>query len=122
LLHFHAIRPRSANTVAYQQVEFDALAAWSREIIQSGQNSLIVIGDFNSTPWHSDFRQLIKNSGLVNAQNGFGIQTSWHGNFPFWLRIPIDHCLHSKSLRTIRYTVGSNIGSDHLPLLVELQF
>jgi hypothetical protein len=32
----------------------------------------------------------------------------------------IAHGLHSQSITTINRTTGSNIGSDHLPLFVEL--
>ncbi len=121
LLCFHVISPRNAKTVAYQKVEFAALANWSQKILQNNKKDLIVIGDFNSTPWYQPFSQLLSKSGLVNSQRGFGIQTTWHSAFPPILRIPIDTCLHSKSLTTIRRFVGSNIGSDHLPLFVELK-
>ncbi|MFB2979689.1 endonuclease/exonuclease/phosphatase family protein [Microseira sp. BLCC-F43] len=115
LLCFHAIRPRSASTVDFQRVEFEALAQWSR------QRQAIVVGDFNSTPWYGSFRQMLHQSGLVNSQNGFGLQPTWHGSLLPILRIPIDHCLHSPSIVTIRRTIGSHIGSDHLPLLVTLR-
>ncbi|GET44294.1 endonuclease/exonuclease/phosphatase family protein [Microseira wollei] len=114
LLCFHAIRPRSASTVDFQRVEFEALAQWSR------QRQAIVIGDFNSTPWYGSFRQMLHQSGLVNSQNGFGLQPTWHGSLLPILRIPIDHCLHSRSIVTVKRSIGSHIGSDHLPLLVTL--
>ncbi len=120
LLCFHVISPRNAKTVAYQEVEFDALAKWSQEI-QNGKQDLIVIGDFNSTPWYGLFRKLVSESGLINSQRGFGIQTTWHSVLPPTLRIAIDHCLHSKSLTTIKRFIGKDIGSDHLPLFVELK-
>lgn len=115
LLCFHAIRPRSTSTVDFQRVEFEALAQWSR------QRQAIVIGDFNSTPWYGSFRQMLHESGLVNSQNGFGLQPTWHANLPPILRIPIDHCLHSRSIVTVKRSIGSHIGSDHLPLLVTLR-
>lgn len=115
LLCFHAIRPRSTATVDYQRVEFEALAKWSQ------QRQAIVIGDFNSTPWYSSFRKMLHQSGLLNSQKGFGLQPTWHGNLPPILRIPIDHCLHSPSIITVQRTIGSHIGSDHLPLLVTLR-
>lgn len=120
LLCFHVISPRNAKTVAYQEIEFDALAKWSQRI-QNGKQDLVVIGDFNSTPWYGLFRKLVSQSGLINSQRGFGIQTTWHSVLPPILRIPIDHCLHSKSLTTIRRFTGSDIGSDHLPLFVEFK-
>lgn len=119
LLCFHVISPRNAKTVAYQEVEFDALAKWSQ--IQNGKQDLIIIGDFNSTPWYGPFRKLVSESGLINSQRGFGIQTTWHSILPPALRIPIDNCLHSKSLTTIKRFVAKDIGSDHLPLFVELR-
>ena len=121
LLCFHVISPRNAETVAYQKIEFDALANWSQRTLQNGKQDLIVIGDFNSTPWYGQFRKLVSESGLINSQRGFGIQTTWHSTFPPIFRIPIDNCLHSRSLTTIRRFVGEDIGSDHLPLFVELR-
>lgn len=121
LLCFHVISPRNAETVAYQEIEFDALANWSQRLLQKSKQDLIVIGDFNSTPWYGPFRQLLSKSGLLNSQRGFGIQTTWHSAFPPIFRISIDNCLHSKSLTTIHRFIGSNIGSDHLPLFVELK-
>ncbi|MGD1914475.1 MAG: endonuclease/exonuclease/phosphatase family protein [Rivularia sp. (in: cyanobacteria)] len=121
LLCFHVISPRNAETVAYLKIEFDALANWSQRILQSNKQDLIVIGDFNSTPWYGQFRQLLSKSGLVNSQRGFGIQTTWHSILPPIFRIPIDTCLHSKSFITIRRFVGDDINSDHLPLFVEFK-
>lgn len=120
LLCFHVIRPRSAATVAYQQVEFAALAAWSQSILKQGRHP-IAIGDFNNTPWSLSFRQLLAESGLKNSQNGFGLQPTWHSSLPHFLQIPIDHCLHSPALATRDRQIGVNIGSDHLPLIVDLQ-
>ncbi len=121
LLCFHVISPRNAKTVAYQEIEFDALAKWSQRTLQNDNQDLIVIGDFNSTPWYGLFRKLVRESGLIDSQRGFGIQTTWHSLLPPVLRIPIDHCLHSKSLTAIKRFVGDDIGSDHLPLFVELR-
>lgn len=121
LLCFHVIRPRSAETVAYQQLEFDALAQWSQSMLKQGHEP-IAIGDFNNTPWSLSFRQLLTHSGLHNSQNGFGLQPTWHSSLPTVLQIPIDHGLHSPNFSTRNRTIGTNIGSDHLPLLVDLQF
>lgn len=122
LLCFHAIRPRDANTVNYQQVEFAALAKWSQNLLQNGQHNIIAIGDFNSTPWYGAFRKLLHDSELINSQNGFGLQPTWHSGLPALLRLPIDHCLHSRSFITVDRSIGPNVGSDHLPLLVALRF
>jgi endonuclease/exonuclease/phosphatase (EEP) superfamily protein YafD len=120
LLCFQAVRPRSGETFELQQAEFNALATWSRKPLQTDEPNLIVIGDFNSTPWAVMFRKLLHDSNLVNSQVGFGLQPSWNANLPTTLQIPINHCLHRNSIVTIGRTIGPDIGSDHLPLFVEL--
>ncbi|MGK7900951.1 MAG: endonuclease/exonuclease/phosphatase family protein [Hormoscilla sp.] len=119
LLSLHTIRPRSRGTSAYQQREFSAAALWSQTQLQPGRE-VIAIGDFNSTPWSGRFRQFLQQSNLINSLQGYGLQPSWLAGFPAILMIPIDHCLHSRSLLTQQRLIGENIGSDHLALSIKL--
>ncbi|MCA9001958.1 MAG: endonuclease/exonuclease/phosphatase family protein [Planctomycetes bacterium] len=79
----------------------------------------ILVGDLNATPW-SHLGRLMGTSGLLPARTGQGVLPTWPARFPAFLRIPIDVCYAGKdwAFRTVR--VGPHIGSDHLPLLVEL--
>jgi len=120
VLSLHITRSRNSGTSAFQQTEFNAVANWS-QIQQKAGKQVVLIGDFNTTPWSSRFRQLLKDSDLKNSQQGYGFQTTWLASLPAPLRIPIDHCLHSQAFTTINRKIGINIGSDHLPLLVELR-
>jgi endonuclease/exonuclease/phosphatase (EEP) superfamily protein YafD len=122
LLCFHAIRPQNTPSVNYQQVEFAALAQWSQNLLENQRRHIIAIGDFNSTPWYGPFRQMLHDSQLVSSHNAFGLQPTWPSGLPSLLRLPIDHCLHSRSFATVERIVGPNLGSDHLPLLVALRF
>lgn len=118
LLSLHVTRPRNRGTSQFQQVEFASLAQWSQQ--QAAQNrQAIAIGDFNTTPWSDRFRQLLDESGLTNSNPGWGPKTTWPANFPPPLRIPIDLCLHSRSLTSLSRKTGPHLGSDHLPLEVE---
>ncbi|MFB8791259.1 MAG: endonuclease/exonuclease/phosphatase family protein [Potamolinea sp.] len=121
ILSFSVIRPRNTDTSAFQIVEFDAVSDWSHRQQKENASEVVVIGDFNSTSWSARFRSLLHKSELRNSQRGFGFQPTWPSSLPSWLMIAIDHCLHSKSLRTINRATGPNIGSDHLPLFVELR-
>jgi endonuclease/exonuclease/phosphatase (EEP) superfamily protein YafD len=110
----------SKGASGFQKTEFDEIAKWTVNQQQEQKREVIAIGDFNSTPWSGRFRQFQADSNLINSQFGFGLQTTWPASLPFLLRIPIDHCLHSRSIRTVERQIGSDIGSDHLPLLVKL--
>ncbi len=120
VLSLHITRSRNQGTSTFQQTEFDAVANWSRTQQKAGKK-VVIIGDFNSTPWSSRFRKLLKDSNLNNSQQGYGFQTTWLANLPPPLRIPIDHCLQSQAFTTVNRNTGMNIGSDHLPLLVEIR-
>ncbi|WP_348251704.1 endonuclease/exonuclease/phosphatase family protein [Leptolyngbya sp. FACHB-1515] len=102
-------------------------AGMSEQIDRS--NSLIVVGDFNATMWSPYLQMLTAKLGLHNSRKGFGILPTWTtpspvSPFPAWLApllaIPIDHCLISQNLRTIDMHTGAPVGSDHLPIVVDL--
>jgi endonuclease/exonuclease/phosphatase (EEP) superfamily protein YafD len=121
ILSIQLTRPSNGGTSAFQKVEFDASANWSVRQQKEGKREVVVIGDFNSTPWSGRFREFLHQTDLRNSQRGFGLQPTWHASLPSPLMIAIDHCLHSKSIATVKRATGSNIGSDHLPLFVELR-
>ena len=82
------------------------------------KHPVLLLGDLNTTPWSFHFQHLLKESGLKNSMKGFGHQPSWPSNIPF-LRIPLDHVLHSEEITIHNRMIGRNIGSDHLPVIVD---
>lgn len=87
--------------------------------IASKSTAKILLGDFNVSMWSSDYLVMESISGLKNARQGFGILPTWPANLPFPI-IPIDHILVSDAFVVNDFNVGDNIGSDHLPIIVEL--
>jgi endonuclease/exonuclease/phosphatase (EEP) superfamily protein YafD len=81
----------------------------------------ILVGDFNTSLWSPYYAQLIRQTGLVNARQGFGLVPTWPA-YMSWpvLMIPIDHCLVSSDIRVTTLRSGRNIGSDHLPIIVDM--
>lgn len=79
----------------------------------------VLVGDLNITPWSPEYPVLERQTGLVNAALGRGYLGSWPVS-PALLRIPIDHCLVSEGIRVADVRLGPDIGSDHLPLIVDL--
>jgi endonuclease/exonuclease/phosphatase (EEP) superfamily protein YafD len=82
----------------------------------------ICIGDLNTSSWSPFFQDLAEKTNLKNVREGFGLLPSWPTFMGFgWLMIPIDHCLVSSNIRVVKAQTGGRIGSDHLPLIVELE-
>ena len=89
------------------------------EVVNSFSGPRVLIGDLNTTMWGHHYERLIADTGLKNARYGFGVLPSWPTHLPFAM-IPIDHCLVSDEFAVLDARSGPDIGSDHLPLIVEL--
>jgi len=57
---------------------------------------------------------------LPDSRAGRGIQPSWPASLPAALRIPIDHCLVSPGIAVVGRQLGPQVGSHHLPVIVDL--
>ncbi len=79
---------------------------------------VMVLGDLNTSSWSPHFRDLLEKCDLRDSRRGFGVQPTWPVE-PWVLRIPIDHALVSEDLAVTQRYVGPDIGSDHLPVVVE---
>ena len=80
---------------------------------------LIVCGDFNTVPWAAQFEDFARTAGLTDVFRG-----AWHAHsWPSWsptLGALIDHCLISNGLVVRGRRLGPSIGSDHLPLVLDV--
>jgi endonuclease/exonuclease/phosphatase (EEP) superfamily protein YafD len=83
-----------------------------------GKN-LIIAGDMNLSQWSSYFGDFTKISGLRDSQLGFGVQPTWPST-AFLMLTPIDHVLVSENFVVLDRRIGPDVGSDHLPVIVEL--
>ncbi len=86
------------------------------------EGPLVVTGDFNNTPWSAHFRAFLKTSGLHDSAQGRGPQPTWPTATLPLIRIPLDHCFHSDGVRILAKRTGPDIGSDHLPLILDIAF
>jgi endonuclease/exonuclease/phosphatase (EEP) superfamily protein YafD len=116
LLVTHPLPPGSPDYFRLRNQQLEAIADTLTEI----EGPTILLGDLNVTPWSPHFRSLITRSGLHDTARGHRLRGTWPSRFPP-LRIPLDHCLSSSEFRAVERTVGPDLGSDHLPLLVALQ-
>lgn len=90
-------------------------------IVQALPAPKILVGDLNTSPWSPYYAQLVRHTGLSNARQGFGVLPTWPTFLPAPVgMIPIDHCLVSPDIRVLRMSTGRHIGSDHLPIVVDM--
>ena len=113
----YAVHPRPPDSAAKTEAR-DAVFTELATLVSRETLPVIVIGDFNATPWSYVFRDFSAETGLVNSQKGYGLAATWPTS-PLTL-VPLDHMLHSDSLTTVERDVGPDLGSDHLPLTVEV--
>lgn len=113
----HALPPASALGTRMRDDQLARVA----EVLSGLELPKILLGDLNTTPWAHSFRLLLADAVLRDGRRGHGLHPTWPA--AFWpMRIPIDHCLHSADVRILSLRTGSYVGSDHLPLIVELGF
>ncbi|HEX6287524.1 MAG TPA: endonuclease/exonuclease/phosphatase family protein [Acidimicrobiia bacterium] len=117
VLGTHPLAPTDEERADLRDAQLGFAGQWA-----SGQSgAFMVVGDFNSTPWSWPFRRLMGAADLHNSQTGFGLQPTFSTESNLLLRIPIDHLLHSDALEVTDRQLGPALGSDHFPLLVDLQ-
>jgi endonuclease/exonuclease/phosphatase (EEP) superfamily protein YafD len=81
----------------------------------------VLLGDFNCTPWSPLFRDLLAATGLRDGARGFDLSPTWASRWlPFGLKI--DHILVGKAITVTSHEVGPEVGSDHFPVVADLQF
>ena len=88
--------------------------------MRSSNDPAIVSGDFNATPWAPAMLALRRETGLAPIATGFAAPPTWPALLPRFMRAPIDQVLVSPDLRIRSASTGPRCGSDHLPLVVEI--
>jgi endonuclease/exonuclease/phosphatase (EEP) superfamily protein YafD len=114
----HLHWPLGRSVARYRNSELKVLA---KVAANAAAQPLLVAGDFNITPWSSFYREFVRDSQLHDADLGQGLQASWPSVLGPLLGIRIDHCLHSPHWQTIATRTGPELGSDHLPVIADLQ-
>ncbi|HZS04888.1 MAG TPA: endonuclease/exonuclease/phosphatase family protein [Blastocatellia bacterium] len=115
LISIHPPPPVSRTGLPNRNEQFAVTAAIARLL----PAPMMVVGDLNTSPWSPYFSRFISESGLVSTRKGFGVLPTWPTYLPPMM-IPIDHCLVSPDIKVVNCRTGSDVGSDHLPLVVDL--
>ncbi|MCA9971797.1 MAG: endonuclease/exonuclease/phosphatase family protein [Anaerolineales bacterium] len=98
-----------------RNAQYDMLA----RVVRQQAAPVLLVGDLNSSPWSPDFQAFLRQAGLRNGRDGFGRQPTWPARLGP-LGIPIDHALVTAGLTVRRFETGPGVGSDHLPIVVDV--
>lgn len=115
ILGLHPPSPMSAARAASR----DRLMALAGEWVASRSDEVVVVGDFNATPWSHAYRTLRGTGGLADTLRGSGLQPSWPAG---WgpLMVTIDHVLHTAGLGSRDRRTGPAFESAHRPVMVTI--
>ena len=120
VLSIRADTPSGVNDAEQRDELFQAAG----ELVAARSEPVVVVGDLNVTRWSHAFRTLVSAGALNNSEDGFGYQATWPANdWPIagaYAGLPVDHALTTNALTTARRSIGPAVGSDHLPLIVEI--
>ncbi len=123
LIAVHPASPRSAGRWRARQAYFKALDARLGWSVQPGEVPLIIIGDWNLSPWSVHFSRFLGRHALRTAFPDSFPQTT---RFFFDYRLSrifgavVDHVAASSEIVFGAVAIGPDIGSDHLPLVVDI--
>lgn len=113
VLGVHPLPPMSREALARRDAQLLAVAKLAAE----AQGPVVMLGDFNLTPWGPAFGDVLRVGKLSDTRwlGGGGLQTSWPAGNRI-LRIPIDHALIGSGIVVRSRSIGPDLGSDHLPV------
>jgi endonuclease/exonuclease/phosphatase (EEP) superfamily protein YafD len=115
------IHPPPPVTAEFARKRDAALEAVPQLLAGEDAARTIVLGDFNCTPWSPLFRELVTAAGLRDAALSTGLAPTWLSRWlPFGLTI--DHILIGEAIEVARHDVGTDVGSDHFPVVADLRF
>jgi endonuclease/exonuclease/phosphatase (EEP) superfamily protein YafD len=118
LVGIHSLVPKGAE---FSMERDKALLQAARLCRDTGLPSILA-GDFNATPFSSIYRRVLKEGVLRSSSKGRGLCLTWPSSGFFFLKplaMQIDHCLVSKGVNVLSWRTGPDLGSDHLPVIVE---
>lgn len=118
----HALHPRPPEPIHDQDsAPRDAELVVVGRHVAKEEGPIIVAGDLNDVAWSATSELFVRLSGLLDPRAGRGFYNSFNAHHPL-LRYPLDHVFHSKHFKLVRIERLPYVGSDHFPILIELQY
>ena len=114
LVGIHTLPPMGKRMFGHRNRHLQLIADHVRKLnTDDTDHGIIVLGDFNLTPWSPVFTTFLNDALLDQAVGSSRLQPTWYRwpLFPFGL--VLDHVLLSKNLACVSHKIGEAAGSDH---------
>ena len=111
----HPIPPVSRRAYHLRNSE---LTHFSKRAAKFTNQKLLLVGDFNSSPFSADYKNFLAKSNLKDSQENFGFQPTWNSSFPFLMQTQLDHVWHSEDIEILHRQTLPIVGSDHKAVYV----
>lgn len=119
-IDFYGVHPKPPRPGSHTHERDTELLIIGKKIRYS-KNPTIVAGDLNDVGWSVTSKLFRKYSGLVDPREGRGLYNTYNVFVPL-LRYPLDHIFYSKEFGLLTLEKLEEIGSDHFPLLIGLNY
>lgn len=114
LIATHPLPPLDQNQFELRNKQLTSIAQRLGEV----GGRVMVLGDLNLSSFSEHFK-ILETGGFRDSRKGFGVLPTWPANYG-WLSTTIDHALVAGNLKVTDRRVGPNIGSDHLPIIIQV--
>ena len=119
VIGIHPPIPLTRSSFIVRNQQFEHLSPFIRQI----SSRVIVLGDFNTSPWSPYFHQFERDSDLSSATQGHWIFATWNFELAWpqlFAKLPIDH-VAIRGFDCLDAWTGSASGSDHRPIIAVLK-
>ncbi len=90
------------------------------KMVRDESGPAIVMGDFNDVAWSYSTGLFQEISGLMDPRLGRGFYHTFHADY-FFARWPLDYVFATDHFRLVSLERLGGVGSDHFPLVAELE-